>query len=199
MRSLTSAGFLVISVDNSGSWRRGRKFESHLYRRLGYYEVEDQVDAVRFLVSKGLTDPGRVAISGWSYGGYLSLMALATRPAVFKVAVAGAPVTMWEAYDTGYTERYLSTPQDNPTGYHYSSVLPLAPSFPSEDGRLLILHGLKDDNVHLCHTANLIEALIQNGKPYHLCVFPRERHGCRKYETSQYAERKMISFIKKFL
>jgi len=101
VRSLTSAGYLVISVDNSGSWRRGHKFESHIYKRLGYYEVEDQVDAVRFLAAKGLIDSSRVAISGWSYGGYLSLMALATRSSVFKVKERPPPPKK-KTYVTSY-------------------------------------------------------------------------------------------------
>ena len=112
----------------------------------------------------------RVAVCGWSYGGYLSLMALIQRQDIFKIAIAGAPVTNWSLYDTGYTERYMDLPCFNPEGYSKSSILNWVNSFPDEENRLLLIHGLMDENVHFIHTQELIQALIQAGKPYHLQV-----------------------------
>ncbi|KAA0183392.1 hypothetical protein HAZT_HAZT002256 [Hyalella azteca] len=115
-------------------------------------------------------DLERVGVFGWSYGGYLSLMALAQRGDFFKVAVAGAPVVNWAYYDTGYTERYMDTPEHNSTGYKNSSVLSFVKNFPDEEGRLLIVQGVIDENVHFCHTSALIQHLVAAGKPYQLQV-----------------------------
>lgn len=112
----------------------------------------------------------RVGIYGWSYGGYLTLMGLAQYPDVFKVAVAGAPVTSWELYDTGYTERYMGLPESNFSAYQQSSVLSYVHQFPDEEGRLLIVHGLLDENVHFTHTTQFISALVKAGKPHTLQV-----------------------------
>ncbi len=100
---LTGLGYVVAVCDGSGSWNRGLAFEGRLKHKMGQVEVQDQVLLVKELVARGITDPSRVAVTGWSYGGYLSLMCLAQAPEVFKIAIAGAPVTLWEGYDTGYT------------------------------------------------------------------------------------------------
>ncbi len=121
---LAQQGYLVFVLDNRGSSRRGLEFEGWIRQRMGIIEVQDQVDGVRWLVEQGLADPERVGIYGWSYGGYLSAMCLAQAPDTFKVAVAGAPVTHYDGYDTHYTERYMSTPQLNPDGYTQGSVMP---------------------------------------------------------------------------
>ena len=168
-----SLGFLVVVVDNRGSARRGVAFESALHRNMGDVEVRDQEDGVRWFAARGLTDPARVGMYGWSYGGYMSAMCLARAPETFHCACAGAPVTHWDGYDTHYTERYMGTPQDNPEGYRVSSVMH---HVPSQRGPLLLVHGLLDENVHFRHTARLVNALNRARKPYELLMYPDERH-----------------------
>ncbi|MCZ7670491.1 MAG: S9 family peptidase [Chloroflexi bacterium] len=159
---LAQQGFLVFMLDNRGSARRGLAFEGWIRHRMGLIEVQDQVDGVRWLVAQGLADAKRVGVYGWSYGGYMAAMCLAQAPDVFKVAVAGAPVTHYDGYDTHYTERYMSTPQANPDGYAQGSVMYHVENM---QGKLLLVHGLIDENVHFRHTARLINALIKAGKP----------------------------------
>jgi dipeptidyl-peptidase-4 len=189
---LRDRGFLVFKVDNRGSARRGLAFEAAIRHNLGDVEVQDQVDGVRWLVAQGLADPARVGIYGWSYGGYIALMCLARAPEVFKAAVAGAPVTHWDGYDTHYTERYMGTPQSNPEGYRESSVMAHADRI---QGDLLLVHGLVDENVHFRHTARLINALIRARKPYELLLFPDERHMPRKLEGRVYMEQRIRDFF----
>jgi len=174
---LRSQGFLIFKLDNRGSARRGLAFEGALRHDMGNIELQDQVDGVAWLVSRGLADPGRVGIYGWSYGGYMSAMALARAPDTFQVAVAGAPVTHWDGYDTHYTERYMGTPQANPEGYEISSVMHHVPAM---KGQLLLVHGLIDENVHFRHTARLVNALNREQKSYELLMFPDERHMPRR-------------------
>jgi dipeptidyl-peptidase-4 len=154
------------------------------------------VDGVRWLVTHGLTDPARVGVYGWSYGGYMTLMCLAQAAETFTVGVAGAPVTAWEGYDTHYTERYMGTPQSNPDGYAASSVLAHIEKIA---GRLLIIHGLIDENVHFRHTAWLLNALTAAHKPYDLRVFPDERHMPRKLEDRVFMEEQIRDYFRTHL
>ncbi len=163
---------------------------------MGDVEVRDQVDGVRWLVEQGLSDPARVGIYGWSYGGYMSLMCLVRAPEAFKAAVAGAPVTAWDGYDTHYTERYMGTPQSNPDGYSTSAVMPYVPQM---TGRLMLVHGLIDENVHFRHTARLINALISARKTYDLMLFPDERHSPRKLADRVFMEQQIVAFFEKEL
>ncbi len=188
---LRGLGFLVFVLDNRGSARRGLAFERRIKYRLGDLEVRDQVEGVDWLVRQGLTDPARVGIQGWSYGGYVSAMALCRAPETFKVAIAGAPITYWEGYDTHYTERYMGTPAVNPTGYLESSVMRHVPQL---SGRLMLVHGLLDENVHFRHTARLVSALIAAHKPYQLLMLPDERHFPRSKEDRVYLEERMREF-----
>ena len=167
---LRSLGILVFILDNRGSARRGLMFEAHVHHNMGDIEVQDQADGVKWLVEQGLTDPERVGVYGWSYGGYMAAMCLLRAPEIFKAAVSGAPVTQWDGYDTFYTERYMGTPQTNPSGYEKSSVMHHVHNL---TGKLMLVHGLIDENVHFRHTARLINALIKARKPYDLLLFPR--------------------------
>ena len=189
---LARHGFLVFVLDNRGSARRGLAFEGRIKHAMGHIEVDDQVDGVRWLVSQGLADPARAGIYGWSYGGFMSLMCLARAAETFAVAVAGAPVTHWDGYDTHYTERYMGTPQANPTGYREGSVLGHAADI---RGKLLIVHGLIDENVHFRHTARLINALIHARVPYDLLLFPDERHMPRALADRVYMEERIRDYF----
>ncbi len=193
---LARQGFLVFVLDNRGSARRGLAFEGAIKHAMGHVEVEDHVDGVRWLIDHGLTDPQRVGIYGWSYGGYMALMCLARAPAVFHVAVAGAPVTHWDGYDTHYTERYMGMPQSNAQAYEASSVIPYVGDI---RGQLLLVHGLIDENVHFRHTARLINALIQARKPYDLLLFPDERHMPRKLEDRVFMEEQICAYFRRNL
>lgn len=189
---LRSLGFCVVKCDNRGSSRRGLAFESAIARRLGRLEVLDQVAAVRQLIVRGIVDPSRVGVYGWSYGGYLSAMCLCRAPDVFHVAVAGAPVTSWDGYDTHYTERYMGLPSDNPAGYRESAVFDHVPNM---RGKLMIVHGLIDENVHFRHTSRLINKLIAAGKDYDLLIFPEERHSPRRLRDRIYMEQRISEYF----
>ncbi|CAJ1946520.1 unnamed protein product [Cylindrotheca closterium] len=193
---LRSLGFCVVKCDNRGSSRRGTAFESAIARRLGRMEVLDQVAVVRQLTVRGIADPTRVGIYGWSYGGYLSAMCLCRAPDVFHVAVAGAPVTSWDGYDTHYTERYMGLPSENPNGYRESAIFDHVPNM---RGKLLLVHGLIDENVHFRHTTRLINRLIAAGKDYDLLLFPDERHSPRRLRDRIYMEQRISDYFLKHL
>ncbi len=189
---LAQAGFAVLAVDNRGSANRGLAFEASLHRRMGTIEVDDQAAAVKQLVAEGLVDRERVGIYGWSYGGYITCMALMRAPDLFRVGVAGAPVIDWDGYDTGYTERYMSTPEDNPEGYREGAVTTHVERL---TGDLLLIHGMVDENVHFRHTARLITALTAAQKPYDLLLYPEERHMPRDAAGLEYMERRLVSYF----
>lgn len=193
---LAQRGFVVLKVDNRGSANRGLAFEAAIADRMGTVEVDDQVAAVRQLAKLPYVDASRVAIYGWSYGGYMTCMALMRAPEVFKVGVSGAPVTDWDGYDTGYTERYMGTPQSNPEGYKDSSVLSHVSKL---RGKLLLVHGMTDENVHFRHTARLIVALTEANKDYDLLVFPEERHMPRDAKGLEYQERRVLEYLEREL
>lgn len=193
---LAAQGYCVVAIDSRGSQHRGLRFESHLKGRMGTVELSDQVEMLQWLAENlGYIDMDRVAIHGWSYGGYLTLMGLAQYPHIFKIAVAGAPVTSWTLYDTGYTERYMDLPQHNAVGYKAGSILNYVSQFPDEENRLLIIHGLIDENVHFHQTCQLINALVRQGKPYQLQVYPNERHSLRSLDASKHYETTLLSFL----
>ncbi|GAX12732.1 dipeptidyl-peptidase 4 [Fistulifera solaris] len=193
---LRSLGFCVVKCDNRGSSRRGTAFESAIAGRFGRLEVLDQVAVVRQLVARGIADGSRVGVYGWSYGGYLAAMCLCRAPDVFHVAVAGAPVTSWDGYDTHYTERYMGTPTDNPSGYRESAVFDHVPNM---RGKLMLVHGLIDENVHFRHTARLINKLIAAGKEYDLLIFPEERHSPRRLRDRVYMEQRISDYFVRHL
>jgi len=193
---LRSQGYAVIKLDNRGSARRGLQFESPIWHDMGNLEVDDQVTGVRRWIQRGLVDPNRVGMYGWSYGGYMSGMCLSKRPDVFKVAVAGAMVSSWDGYDTCYTERYMGTPTSNPDGYERSEVMPHVSKIV---GSLLVVHGLIDENVHFRHTARFVNALIKARKHYELLLFPDERHVPRGLDDKIFMEERIASFLERCL
>ena len=169
---------LVAVVDNRGTGGRGKGFKDLTYGQLGVLEAEDQIAAAQYLGAMPFVDASRVGIWGWSYGGYLSLLAMlyGDGPTTFKLGVAVAPVTSWRFYDTIYTERYLSTPQNNPDGYDLGSPLTYAENL-RDDQRLLLVHGDYDDNVHVQNTIVMAEALIAAGKQFDMMLYPGRNHG----------------------
>ena len=193
---LAQQGYLVLKLDNRGMAGRGLEFEAHLNRRMGTIEVDDQAAAVEQLVSEGLADVDRVGIYGWSYGGYMTVMSMLRRPELFKVGVAGAPVSDWDGYDTGYTERYMGTPQNNAEGYREGSLLTHADKL---EGQLLLIHGGVDENVHFRHTARLITALTAADRDYDLLMFPEERHMPRDQAGLEYQERRVARYFERHL
>jgi dipeptidyl-peptidase 4 len=197
LQYLRQQGFLVFRLDNRGSARRGIRFEGALKHKMGTVEVEDQVDGVRWLVEQGLADPARVGIFGWSYGGYMTLMALSCAADTFKAGVAGAPVVHWDTYDTAYTERYMGTPKSNPKGYADGSVLAHVENL--HGGNLLLIHGMIDENVHFRHTARLINALNRARKQYDLLIFPDERHMPRNPADRVYLNERIVQFFQQKL
>ncbi|XP_077968391.1 dipeptidyl peptidase 9-like [Styela clava] len=198
--TLAALGYAVVTIDGRGSAHRGLAFEGAVKNKLGQIEIEDQVEGLQKAAEIfDCIDLKRVAIHGWSYGGYLSLMGLAQRPDVFKMAIAGAPVTSWELYDTAYTERYLGTPKSNPEGYSKGSVVKSATKFPSEPNRIFLFQGVIDENVHFVHTAHLVNALVRYTRPYHLQIYPGERHGIRSPESNEHYEVVVISYLQQYL
>jgi len=193
---LAQHGYAVLKLDNRGSANRGLAFEAPLANLTGTVEVDDQLSGVLHLVEQGLVDPGRVGVYGWSYGGYMTLMCMLKAPEVFRVGVAGAPVTHWDGYDTGYTERYMGTPQSNPNGYRESSVLAHVEHLA---GKLLIVHGMVDENVHFRQTARLMVALGAAGKDYDTLIYPEERHMPRDGRGLEQQERRVLDYFLKNL
>jgi dipeptidyl-peptidase-4 len=189
-------GMVVIKCDNRGSYRRGLAFEGAMKHDMGNIEVQDQVAAVEYFAKIGLVDRNHVGMFGWSYGGYMSAMSLCRAADIFSCAVAGAPVTSWDGYDTHYTERYMGRPQENVKGYEDSSVMTHVSKM---TGKLLLIHGLIDENVHFRHTARLINALISARKRYELILFPCERHSPLKVQDRIYLEDIMFEFFVKNL
>ncbi|QDZ19849.1 dipeptidylpeptidase IV [Chloropicon primus] len=186
-------GYLVFKLDNRGSARRGLHFEGSIQHKMGDLEIDDQVCGVKWLEERRLADPKRVGIYGWSYGGYMSAMALAKAPEVFKAAVAGAPVTSWDGYDTHYTERYMGLYEENKECYvNDSSVIFNAPRI---RGKLFLIHGMIDENVHFRHTVRLIKALNSASIEYDLLLFPSERHMPRGLQDRIYMEKRIASFF----
>jgi dipeptidyl-peptidase 4 len=189
---LATHGFLVFSLDNRGSAGRGLAFETPVHRDLGRVELQDQLVGVAYLKSLPFVDPDRLGIWGWSYGGFMTLYALTHAPDVFKVAVAGAPVTDWKNYDTIYTERYMGTPEGNPRGYATSSPLARAGDLRAS---LLLIHGTGDDNVHLANTMAFVDALVRAGRPYSLVVHPRQKHGFAARENRIARDAAVLSYF----
>ena len=175
-RYLAQQGYVVFSVDNRGTPRRGQEFLSALYRQQGEVEVRDQLNGVAWLRSQPWVDSNRIGVYGWSNGGYMSLMLLAKTKGAYSCGVAGAPVTDWKFYDTHYTERYMDLPQNNADGYLASSVFSHLPGLTEP---MLLIHGMADDNVLFSNSTQLMSALQQQAAPFELMTYPGAKHGLR--------------------
>lgn len=168
------AGFILFSIDNHGTPNRSTAFKTAFNRRMGQLEVEDQLAGVAWLKSQPYVDAARIGITGWSYGGYMTLMSLTVPDSPYAAGVAGAPVTDWALYDTGYTERYMGTPKDNPAGYAQADVLPRLKAL--KPGAVLIQHGMADDNVTFDHSTRVFAELQSLAKPFETMAYPGLRH-----------------------
>uniref|UniRef100_A0A8C5D3C5 dipeptidyl-peptidase IV n=1 Tax=Gouania willdenowi TaxID=441366 RepID=A0A8C5D3C5_GOUWI len=200
LSTMASLGYVVLVIDGQGCCCRGLKFRAVVKNKMGQVEVEDLVEGLLFIANKyKFVDLKRVAIHGWSYGGFLSLMGLIYKPDIFKVAVAGAPVTLWTAYHARYTEPLLDTPENNQEGYEACSVAMHVDKLPNEPNRLLILHGFLDGNVHFFTPTSWYLQLIQAGKPYSLQIYPSERHNVRSPESREHYEVTLLHFLQQNL
>jgi dipeptidyl-peptidase-4 len=173
-----------VGFDHRGSGHCGKLGLNYLHRNLGKWEMEDYIAWVTWLRQQPYVDPDKIMITGGSYGGYLTALALTYGSAYFNYGIADYPVTDWQLYDSHYTERYMDLPKDNPEGYHFGSVMTHAANY-RKNGRsmLLIQHGTMDDNVHIQNTYQLADALQSLNKPFELMIYPGERHGWRGAKT----------------
>ncbi len=193
---MAQKGYVVFLLDNRGATDRGVSFESPLHRLLGEVEVKDQVRGVEFLKTLPYVDPDRIGIFGWSYGGYMAIMAMFKAPDIFKAGVSVAPVTDWTLYDTHYTERYLGTPADNPQGYDRSNVFRYIDGL---KGSLLIMHGMADDNVLYTNATKLYQALQDRAIPFEQMDYPGKKHGIRGKKTRIHLYNHITAFFDRSL
>lgn len=193
---LAQKGYVIACVDGRGTGFKGADFKKSTYMNLVKYETEDQIAAARQLGKLPYIDAERIGIWGWSFGGHMSTNCLLKGSDVFKMAIAVAPVTSWRFYDTIYTERYMRTPQENPSGYDDNSPF----NYPEKlEGDYLLIHGSGDDNVHLQHTMRMVEALIQADKQFEWGIYPDKNHGIYGGNTRLHLYKKMTHFIGKTL
>lgn len=190
---LVTQGFIVAAVDGRGTAARGEDFRKCTYMNLGIYESDDQVAAANYFASLPYIDGSKIAIWGWSYGGYNVLMSMSRGNGIFKAGVAIAPVTDWKFYDTVYAERFMRTPQQNMDGYNAGSPIKLANKL---EGNLLLIHGSADDNVHFQNTMEYADALVKANKQFDMFVFTDKDHSIRGAANRAYLFEKVIKFLK---
>ena len=171
---LAQQGYIVACVDGRGTGFKGADFKKVTYKELGKYEIEDQIEAAKELGGLAYIDENNVGIWGWSYGGYMSSLAITKGADTFKMAIAVAPVTSWRFYDTVYTERYMQTPQENPSGYDDNSPINFTDQI---KGKYLLVHGSGDDNVHYQNSMRMIKSLVGSGIQFDQAVYPDKNHG----------------------
>ncbi|MEZ6135604.1 MAG: DPP IV N-terminal domain-containing protein [Pirellulaceae bacterium] len=188
---LCQHGFAVVLCDNRASAGRGVKDTWTIRGDMGRVELQDLEDAVAWVAEQPWADPQRVGVWGWSYGGYFTSYAM-THSHLFKAGIAGAPVTDWRNYDAIYTERYMDLPQANAAGYQSSSTVEAAHDL---HGRLLIIHGERDDNVHLSNSLQLAYALQKANKQFDMMVYPKNRHGVVDSDQRYHMYRMMTQFL----
>ncbi|MDB5190868.1 MAG: family peptidase [Segetibacter sp.] len=193
---LAQNGYIIVSIDNTGTGFRGEEFKKKTYLQLGKLEIEDQVDAAKYLGTLPFVDKNRIGHWGWSYGGFMSSLAITKGADVFKAAVAVAPVTNWRFYDNIYTERFMRTPQENPQGYDENSPLNFTDKI---KGKYLIIHGTADDNVHFQNSVTMIDKMIQKNIDFESAYYPNKNHSISGGNTTFHIYRKMTDFILKNL
>lgn len=194
--ALVEAGYAVLIVDSRGGDCRGRAWRNETYMNLGQKEAEDLIAAARFIGQREEIDAERMGILGWSYGGYQTLMTMSQKNHPFKAGVAIAPVTDWKLYDSAYTERYMRRPQVNDRGYKSASLMAHAADL---SGNVLIIHGTADDNVHVQHTMQYIDALVQADKQFEMQLYPDDNHFLRNGKNYEHMHKRVLLFLEKNL
>ena len=189
---LAQKGYIVACVDNRGTGGNGAEFKKMTYKELGKYETIDQINAAKYFGNLNYIDADRIGIQGWSYGGYMSSLAITKGADVFSLAIAVAPVTNWRYYDNIYTERYMQTPQENSSGYDENSPINHVDKL---KGHYLLVHGSADDNVHVQNTMEMISALVNANKQFDLFIYPDKNHGIYGGNTRYHLYKKMTDFI----
>lgn len=189
---LAQEGYIIVCVDGRGTGLKGRDFKKLTQKELGKYEVEDQIEVAKKLGELPYIDAARIGIWGWSYGAFMSSNCLFQANDVFSMAIAVAPVSSWRFYDTIYTERYMQTPQENPSGYDENSPITYVDNL---KGDYLLVHGGADDNVHLQNTMRMVEALIQANKQFDWAIYPDKNHGIYGGNTRLHLFTRMTKFI----
>jgi dipeptidyl-peptidase-4 len=193
---LANEGYVVVCVDGRGTGYKGADFKKITQKELGKYEVEDQIAAAKKLGAMNYIDANRLGIWGWSYGGFMSSNCLFKGNETFSMAIAVAPVTNWRFYDSIYTERYMTTPQENASGYDENSPINHVDKL---KGKFLLIHGSADDNVHVQNTMRMVEALVQANKQFDWAIYPDKNHGIYGGNTRVHLYNKMTNFIKENL
>jgi dipeptidyl aminopeptidase/acylaminoacyl peptidase len=190
-KPLLEAGYMVVCVDGRGTGGRGEEFKKCTYGSLGRLETEDQISVARYLGSLPVVDPSRIGMYGWSYGGVMALNCILKGADVFALAVAVAPVTSWRYYDTIYTEIYNGLPQDNPAGYDDNSPLNFADRL---TGKLLLIHGTGDDNVHAQNSYEMAKALVKADKQFDMMFYTDDNHSMRP-TGSRHIRQKIVEYV----
>ncbi len=189
---LAQKGYIVACVDNRGTGGKGSEFKKMTYKELGKYETIDQINAAKYFGGLDYINAKRIGIQGWSYGGYMSSLAITKGADVFSLAIAVAPVTNWRYYDNIYTERYMQTPQENASGYDENSPINHVEKL---KGHYLLVHGSADDNVHVQNTMEMISALVKANKQFDLFIYTDKNHGIYGGNTRYHLYKKMTDFI----
>ncbi|SDY15053.1 S9 family peptidase [Hymenobacter psychrophilus] len=189
---LAEKGYIIVSVDNRGTGARGSAFKKSTYANLGKLETQDQAAAARYFATLPYVDKTRVGIWGWSFGGYMTALALTKNADVFKMGISVAPVTNWRYYDSVYTERFLKTPQENPGGYDENSPVKFADQL---KGKLLLVHGTGDDNVHFQNSVAFVDAMVRADKDFQTLYYPNRNHGIYGGNTRLHLYRQMTNFV----
>jgi dipeptidyl-peptidase-4 len=189
---LVQQGWVVFSIDGRGTPDRGVAFESQIYRAMSSVEVDDQLSGVKWLREQSFVDPARIAVYGWSYGGYMTLRLLERAPGVFAAGVSGAPVTRWELYDTHYTERYMGNPTAEAAAYQQSDALPHADAMADP---LLLIHGMADDNVVFENSTALMAKLQESAHPFETMVYPGQTHRVAGPGISAHLWKTILGFL----
>jgi dipeptidyl-peptidase-4 len=189
---LAENGIVVVGVDNRGTGGRGEKFKKETYGNLGKLETEDIIEVAKYLGKIDYIDQSRIGIFGWSFGGYLSSLAITLGADVYKLAIAVAPVTSWRFYDTIYTERFLGLPENNPSGYDDNSPISHADKL---KGKYLLIHGTADDNVHVQNAVEMQRALIEANKQFDVFYYPDKNHSIFGGVTRYHLYKKMTDYL----
>ena len=189
---LSQQGYIIVCVDNTGTGFRGEEFKKKTYLELGKYEIADQIDVAKHLATLPFVDAKRIGHWGWSYGGFMSSLAISKGADIFKTAIAVAPVTNWRYYDNIYTERFMRTPKENPKGYDDNSPINHVSKI---KGKFLIIHGTADDNVHFQNSVMMVDKMVEKNVDFESSYYPNKNHSIRGGNTSFHLYNKMTKFI----